>query len=219
VPNGIQPPTSEGIGDEETLSKFGLESDQYIVMVSRLVRHKGVHYLIDAYQELQRLDKTNGKKLVIVGGSAFTDDYIDELLEMSEGNAEIVFTGYQEGRDLDVLFANAYMVVHPSESEGLPICVLEAMSYGKTVLASDIPENIEVTRNYGVNFRNRDVRDLSVKMEFLLHSPSFVSMLGADARKFVEAEYHWDDIARSVGNLYGSLLPQEQSVEMEVSIT
>ncbi len=219
VPNGIQPPTGEGIGDEETLSKFGLESDQYIVMVSRLVRHKGAHYLIEAYQKLQRRGKTNGKKLVIVGGSAFTDDYIDELLVMAEGNADIVFTGYREGRDLDVLFANAYLVVHPSESEGLPIAVLEAMSYGKTVLASDIPENMEVTRNYGMNFRNRDTGDLAAKMEFLLHSPSFVSVLGADARKFVESEYHWDDIARSVSGLYAALVPQESSTEMEVSIT
>jgi glycosyltransferase involved in cell wall biosynthesis len=207
VPNGIERPGGQGLGDEKTLAKFGLDQDGYIVMVSRLVRHKGAHHLIEAYQELERQGRTQGKKCVIVGGSAFTDDYVDELLKQSEGDRNIVFTGYQSGRDLDALFANAYLVVHPSESEGLPIAVLEAMSYGKTVLASDIPENLEVTRDHGVNFRNRDVRDLREKLDFLLQSPSFVTRQGEAAQEFVLRNYRWDDIAHAVDGVYRSLMP------------
>ncbi|MFH1046894.1 MAG: glycosyltransferase family 4 protein [Patescibacteria group bacterium] len=217
VPNGIQPPSALAFGDTKTLDKFGLEPDGYIVLVSRLVRHKGVHHLINAYRELQQSGKTGGKKCVIVGGSAFTDDYVDELLTLVEGDADIVFTGYQEGRELAALFANAYLVVHPSESEGLPIAVLEAMSYGKTVLASDIPENLEVTRNHGMNFRNRDAHDLAKKLEFLFGTPSFVTALGEEARRFVEVEYHWDDIARSVNQVYQSLVSQPENSTNEIA--
>ncbi|MBU0625009.1 glycosyltransferase family 4 protein [Patescibacteria group bacterium] len=205
IPNGIEEPAAASHEDESILTKFGLEPGNYILMVSRLVRHKGAHHLIDAYQELERNGRINGKKCVIVGGSAFTTDYIDELLRKAEGDPNIIFTGYQSGCELKALFANAYLVVHPSESEGLPIAVLEAMSYGQTVLASDIPENMEVTRTYGINFHNRDVRDLQEKLEFLLASPNFVADLGERAKEFVLLEYHWDDIARSVDTLYCSL--------------
>lgn len=206
IPNGIQPWNGSGLGDAQTLARFDLEPDQYILMVSRLVRHKGAHHLIDSYKRLKAQGKTQGKKLVIVGGSAFTDGYVDQLKQMAEKDSDIMLVGYQEGKELEALFANSYLAVHPSESEGLSIAVLEAMSYGKAVLCSDIPENMEVARNYGMSFRNRDVLDLSRKLEFMLQCPSLVSALGADAQKFVESEYDWDGIARSVDGLYRSML-------------
>jgi len=219
VPNGIEEPARAGQEcDQETLEKFGLEPDGYVLMVARLLPDKGAHHLVRAYHELKRNSATRGKKLVIVGGSAFTTDYIDKLLHMVEGDPDIILTGYQNGHNLDCLFANAYLVAHPSETEGLPITVLEAMSYGKTVLASDIPENLEVTHAHGINFQNRSVHDLTEKLEFLINSPSFVTRVGAESKKFVLEHYHWDEIARSVDGVYQELFPQEGEQELETRL-
>jgi len=214
VPNGIETPGRIGT---EVLSKFGLKKDGYVVMVSRLVKHKGAHHLIEAYQRLQKRGLTRGKKLVIVGGSAFTDAYVAQLRAMAAGNSEILFTGYLKGRALEQVFAGAFAVVHPSESEGLPIAVLEAMSYGKTVLASDIPENMECIREHGMSFRNRSVPDLTRKLRVLLDSPEMVASQGAAAKKFVISNYHWDDVARGVERVYDSLFAAERSAKRVAS--
>ncbi len=202
VPNGIEAPGRSGT---DILAKFGLKKDGYVIMVSRLVRHKGAHHLIEAYVRLQKRGLTRGKKLVIVGDSAFTDDYVAELKQMAAGNKDILFTGYLKGKALDQVFAGSYAVVHPSESEGLPIAVLEAMSYGKTVLASDIPENMEVVRDHGMSFRNKSVADLARKLRVLLDSPALAAETGAAAKAFVMENYHWDDVAAGVDRVYASL--------------
>jgi glycosyltransferase involved in cell wall biosynthesis len=218
IPNGIEEKAVASEEDKQVLNEFGLEPNGYVLMVSRLVRHKGAHYLIDAYQELTRQGMTANKKCVIVGGSAFTDDYIRELHQKGADNPNIIFTGYQTGRELKALFANAYLAVHPSESEGLPISILDAMAYGKTVLASDIPENMEVTRSYGISFHNRDSADLKEKLEFLLQNPDQVCRLGLKAKDFVLAEYHWDDVADAVSGLYQSLFSKKQTLEAQQSM-
>jgi len=207
IPNGIEAPARIGT---EILAKFGLKKDGYVVMVSRLVRHKGAHHLIEAYMRLQKRGLTRGKKLVIVGDSAFTDDYVAELKAMAAGNSEILFTGYLKGKALEQVFGNAYAVVHPSESEGLPIAVLEAMSYGKTVLGSDIHENMEVIREHGMSFRNRSVSDLTRILRVLLDSPALAKEKGADAKEFVLEYYHWDDVAKEVERLYSSLMSTQR---------
>jgi len=207
VPNGIEAPARPGT---EILAKFGLKKDGYVVMVSRLVRHKGAHHLIEAYVRLQKRSLTRGKKLVIVGDSAFTDDYVAEIKAMAAGNKDILFTGYLKGKALEQVFGNAYAVVHPSESEGLPIAVLEAMSYGKTVLASDIPENMEVVRDRGMSFRNRSVPDLTRKLRILLDSPAMARETGAEAKEFVLENYHWDDVAKEVDRVYASLMTEQR---------
>lgn len=204
IPNGVACPR-EGSG--ALIGRFGLEPGRYLAMVSRLVRHKGAHYLIEAWNHLQIEDPetVRGMKLAIVGDSAFTDSYVNELKLRAGRDPSIVFTGYQSGAMLESLFSNAQFIVHPSESEGLPIAVLEAMSYGKVVLASDIPENMEVIASHGVPFKNGDVEDLKNKMRELLQTPAELEPIGKAARDFVLTEYHWDDIATRVETLYHEL--------------
>ncbi len=202
IPNGIEAPGRAGT---DVLKKFGLEKDGYVLMVSRLVRHKGAHHLIEAFGRLRKRGLTRGKKLVIVGGSAFTDDYVAELRKLAAGNDDILFTGYLRGKALEQMFAGAYAVCHPSESEGLPIAVLEAMSYGKLVLASDIPENMEVIRDYGMSFRNKSVPDLTRKLRAVLDAPAMAAEKGRQAKAAVLAHYRWDDVAKEVSDLYADL--------------
>ena len=128
-----------------------------------MVRHKGIHYLIEAYQNL----KTD-KKLVIVGDGAFTDEYVSELKKQAEGNPNIIFTGNQSGQTLDQLYLNAYTFVQPSEYEGLSVALLEAMSAGLPCVVSDIEANMEAVEQTGLSFQSKDVAGLQAKLQEIL---------------------------------------------------
>jgi glycosyltransferase involved in cell wall biosynthesis len=202
IPNGITPRRTST--DPLLTEPFGLQPFGYIAMVSRLVKHKGAHTLIAAWQRAREIrpDIFRGLKLAIIGGSAFTDEYVKSLHVMAAGDNSIVFTGYQSGDTLEALFSGARFVVHPSISEGLPIAILEAMSYGKAVLAADIPENMEVIAEHGMPFTAGDVEDLAQKIVELLMDPIYAASLGHLARSYVEEMYHWDDIAHETVEVY-----------------
>jgi len=202
VPNGIELPSKTPA--KEIKSKYKLKKDGYILFLSRLVKHKGVHYLIDAYKQI----KTD-KKLVIAGGSAFTDKYVKQLKKQAGDDPNIIFTGTVRGGSAlwRELYSNAYLMVHPSESEGLPIVVLEGMSFGLSVLGSDIQENMEaISGGFGFSFKNKDVTDLKDKLQYLLDCPDLVKKVGADARKHVDKNYNWKDIVNSVERVYEDVL-------------
>lgn len=202
IPNGITPRRVST--DPLLVEPFGLQTFSYVAMVSRLVKHKGAHTLIAAWQRARELrpELFRDLKLAIIGGSAFTDQYVKSLHGLAAGDSSIVFTGYQSGDALEALFAGARFVVHPSTSEGLPIAILEAMSYGKAVLAADIPENMEVIAEHGMPFSAGDVEDLAHKMVDLLQDPMYAASLGHLARAYVENMYHWDDIAHETVEVY-----------------
>lgn len=93
------------------------------------------------------------KKLVIAGGASDTAAYMEQLKELAAGDERIVFTGFVQGRRLQELYSNAYVYVLPSDLEGMPLSLLEAMSYGNCCLTSDIPECAEVIGNHGITFQ------------------------------------------------------------------
>lgn len=205
IPNGTQIPMTEP--DYSLLKPFGLVPDSYLMFCARLVKHKGAHVLIDAWKQLRlaQPNLTKNVKLAIVGGSAFTDDYVELLTAMAKDDDSIVLTGNQSGDILETLFAGSYANIHPSESEGLPIAVLEAMSYGKCVLSSDIPENLELTKEHGLTFRTGDIQDLVEKMQMLLEHPKQVSSVGQESRAHVAKNYDWKDIAEKTSYLYEAI--------------
>lgn len=210
IPNGITMPQKM---DADIIKKWGLKKDNYIVSISRLVRHKGIHHLIRAYNKI-----TTDKKLVIVGGSSYTDDYVDDLKELAKGNDSIIFTGNQSGDALVELFSNAYAFIQPSESEGLSIALLEAMSYKLPVLVSDIPENVEAVGNDGYIFRNKDIDDLSLKLELLLRNVVKVKISGMKSSERVENDYNWDKIAEEVSCQYDLLFGSLNKVRVIPSV-
>lgn len=144
--------------------EFGLQENSYLLYLGRLVPEKGVHYLIESYK---RLD--TGKKLVIAGGSSHSCGYQKSLHQLASGNTNIIFTGFVQGQLLEELLSNACIYILPSDVEGMPISLLEAMSYGTVCLVSDIAENMEVVRDYGYTFKHGDVDDLAEKIQMLLN--------------------------------------------------
>lgn len=201
IPNGVNANSEFQIQNSKILDRFGLEKNGYILTVARLIKHKGIHHLIQAYKNL----KTD-KKLVIVGDSVFTDNYVKYLKDLAKDNKDIIFCGEQRGKNLAQLFRNAYLYIHPSEREGLSITILEALSFGRCVLASDIPENKEVILNYGFIFKNKNIKDLKDKLEFLLTNPELVSSTGEKAQAYLKENYNWEDIVKKTIKLYQSLI-------------
>ena len=212
IPNGVD--VERRVAPQMISKKYGLLTGNYILFLSRLIRHKGAHMLIKAYKEL----KTD-KKLVIAGGSSFTDDYVQELHELADGDKNIIFTGSIHGgsRIWQELYSNAYLFVHPSESEGLPIVVLEAMSFGLPVLASDIVENMEaISGGFGFSFHNKDQQDLKNKLQYLLANRPLVRRVAGEAIKHVQKNYAWNDIVGNVERVYEDVVSGKYGSKIDI---
>ncbi|OGM01663.1 hypothetical protein A2480_00780 [Candidatus Uhrbacteria bacterium RIFOXYC2_FULL_47_19] len=200
IPNGVE--VVEKYPGNDRLAKWGLKPNGYLLMVTRFVRQKGIHYLIEAFARLQ-----TDLQLVIVGGGGSDRDYEDYLkYKASSSDSCIVFTGFQTGEILKQLFSNAYLYVHPSESEGLCTTILEAMAHGRCVLTSDIPENREPLDGSGLTFANTNVDDLANKLQSLINHPEVVKKRGERAIKWVALEYNWDRLARMTEEFYFDLV-------------
>jgi len=183
--------------EAQEIKRWGLEAKNYIVYIGRLVRHKGIHNLIIAYEKLK-----TAKKLVIVGEGAFTDDYVNELHTLAIGNKNIIFTGNQEGKTLAELYSNAYLFVQPSENEGLSIALLEAMAHKTPCLVSDIRANIEAIDNCGYTFKVDNADDLKIQLENLLANPADLALKADLAYERVKKFYSWPTIAKEVLEVY-----------------
>ena len=195
IPNGVTKPK---LCDAEVItSKYGIHKNEYILFLGRLVPEKGVHYLIEAYQKV----KTE-KKLVIAGGTSDSGDYEQRLRDSARGNKNIIFTGFVQGRILEELYSNAYAYVLPSDVEGMPLSLLEAMSYGNCCLSSDIPECVEVIEDHGCTFLHKNIRDLAAKLQQLCDEPDTVQRYKASAREFICGKYNWDDVTDQTLKLY-----------------
>ncbi len=196
IPNGTKVPVKRPASQ---IKKFGLEEGNYLLFVGRLVPEKGVHFLTEAFSKID-----TDLKLVLAGGSSFSDGYVSQLRK-HEGD-KVVFLDYVYGDVLEELWSNAYMVVQPSTLEGLSISLLEALSYGRCVLISDIPENIEVVGDCAPSFKTQDVVDLTQKLEALVGDRDLVRDFERKCLEHVSMKYSWDTIAASTEALYKELL-------------
>ena len=195
IPNGVDRPE---IKKAKLISeKFGLTKDSYILFLGRLVPEKGIRYLIEAFKNV----KTN-KKLVIAGGSSDTDSFTKELKNLAKGDDRIIFTGFVQEQILGELYSNAYMYTLPSDLEGMPLSLLEAMSYGNCCLVSDIPECSEVVEDKALIFKKSDVEDLKEKLQDACDHPEKVMELKKQAADFICEKYNWDDVVEKTMKLY-----------------
>ncbi|MDD4333170.1 MAG: glycosyltransferase family 4 protein [Patescibacteria group bacterium] len=207
IPNGVE---EANFKKADKIKKWGLEKDNYILSVSRLVKHKGIHYLIEAFNNIR-----TDKKLVIAGAGVFTDDYVVELKELAKNNPDIIFTGNQTGDALSELYSNACVFVHPSESEGLSLALLEAMSYGLQIISSDIPENVEVLRDNGAIFRNKDAKDLEEKIIYFLNNPEDFKIKSSEGKKRAQNSYNWENICQETISLYEKVKSEKLTIITE----
>ena len=195
IPNGVNRP--EKIDAKLIKERWGLTRDSNVLFLGRIVPEKGEHYLIEAFKKTE-----TDKKLVIAGGISDTVGYGKELKELAAGDDRIIFTGFVQGRVLEELYSNAYVYVLPSDLEGMPLSLLEAMSYGNCCLVSDIEECAEVVEDKAVVFKKSDVADLRMKLEELIENKKLVEKYKSEAADFICNKYSWDDVVEKTLRIY-----------------
>lgn len=195
IPNGVSKPLLRS--PQLMKETFGLDKDAYILFLGRLVPEKGIAYLIEAFQQVR-----TKKKLVIAGGSSDTDAFAAQLHDMARGDDRIVFTGFVQGQMLEELYSNAYVYTLPSDLEGMPLSLLEAMSYGNCCLVSDIAECAEVVEDKALIFKKSDVADLAQKLQFTCDHSEAVNAYKAQAADYICNRYRWDDVVTETLKLY-----------------
>lgn len=200
IPNGIAP--VESVSPDVIADKWSLEKDSYILFLGRIVPEKGVHYLIEAFK---RLD--TDKKLVIAGGASDSAEYYESIKQAATGDQRIILTGFIEGRELEELYSNAYIYVLPSDLEGMPMSLLEALAYGCCCLTSNIAECADVLCDesgmvHGVTFRHGDVNDLADKLGELLVDVGKVRKIKTGAAGYITGRYSWDKVVQATLKLY-----------------
>lgn len=198
--NGVSQP--EICDYPEYFKELGIEKGKYILGMCRFVPEKNLHHLISAYAKVKneelRVKKDSGIKLVLAGDTDFEDDYSRGLKEMARKNG-VILTGFIKGKKLHSLLTNCRAYCLPSSHEGLPIALLEAMSYGVKVVVSDIPANKEVGLPESDYFPVGNVDVLAEKLKAVIGQP--LQHIDYDMKK-----YDWEKIADQVADMYLGLL-------------
>lgn len=189
--NGV--PKANFCNYPEYFSELGIEKGKYILGMCRFVPEKNLHHLIEAFSMIDHKDC----KLVLAGDTDFEDDYSRKLKQQAKENG-VVLTGFVKGQKLHSLLTNTRCFVLPSSHEGLPIALLEAMSYHLPVVVSDIPANLEVGLDKNCYFNCGDIGELATKLQ---------QHIDADYKsvKYDMMKYNWNTIAGQVKEIYKTL--------------
>jgi glycosyltransferase involved in cell wall biosynthesis len=195
ITNGVEIPAAAPGGD--TLRELGLAPGRYILTVSRMVPEKRHLDLIAAFKR----SKLPGWKLAVVGDLSAEDDYVGKVREAAADSPGVVLTGFRKGGELAEIYANAGVFVLPSTHEGLPIALLEALSYGLPSIASDIPANLEVGLEPAQYFPVGDIQDLATCLKRVAtrqRSADYPQKI----QDWVRRKYDWQSIAQDTLAVY-----------------
>lgn len=193
IPNGVTRPE---IRTAEVIKRlWNLEKDSYVLFLGRIVPEKGLGYLVEAWKGIR-----TEKKLVIAGGSSDTQEFMNEIKDTAGKN--VIFTGFQQGRVLEELYSNAYIYTLPSDLEGMPLSLLEAMSYGNCCVVSDIPECIEIVEDKAAIFPKGNVDELKRVLQELLDDEKRVQKYKDGTADYIIKKYNWDNVVEHTLELY-----------------
>ena len=197
IPNGVNKP--EIRKSNIIKEKYGLDKNDYILFLARIVPEKGLHYLIEAFKQLNA-----NKKLVIAGGASHTNEYLEKIKEMVKDDKRIIMTGFVQGQELEELYSNCYLYCLPSDIEGMPLSLLEAMSYGNKCLVSNIEENTQVVEDKAITFEKGNVQDLKEKLENMLNSNDLLEKR-EEISDYILQKYNWNDVTNKTIEIYESV--------------
>jgi glycosyltransferase involved in cell wall biosynthesis len=189
--NGVVKPEFTDI--PEYFNELEIEAGKYILSMGRFVPEKNLHHLIEAFNKIDN----KGCKLVIAGDSDFDDEYSNSLKHLAK-NSGAILTGFIRGEKLHSLLSHARCFILPSSHEGLPIALLEAMSYQLPVIVSDIPANLEVRLNKECYFNTGNVTQLAEKIQQIINTEYHNS-------EYDMTPYNWDTIAEQTMKVYKKL--------------
>lgn len=206
IPNGIN--ARPRLQPKEIKERFGLKGKDYILFVGRLVPEKAPDLLVRAFRHLD-----GDLRLVIAGGSSFTDDYVNNLHELASKDPRVIMAGYVYGDLLDELYTNAAFFVLPSNLEGLPITLLEAASYGVPVVASDIEPHKEVLKTSSLGKRlvkTGNEEALLTTMKTVISNLEEEQRGAELLREEILEQYSWDKTVDALENCYYELIAKKK---------
>lgn len=195
IPNGVNKPVRKE--PELIREMYGLKERDYILFLSRVTVEKRVDLLIKAYKKLN-----TDKKLVVAGGASDSGTYLNEMKQLAGDGPEIIFTGFVRGQLLDELYSNAYVYVLPSDIEGMPLTLLEAMSYGSCCLVSDIAECRHIIGSNGIMFRQGDEESLREQLQKILDNEEDAKALWDKTSEYICEKYNWDRTVQETLKVY-----------------
>lgn len=202
IPNGVIPPTKKP--PHEITQQFDLVGGDYVLFVGRFVPEKAPDLLMEAFR-----DVATDARLVLAGGSSFTDDFVDRLNLLGSRDPRVIMPGYVYGDLLDELYTNAAVFVLPSSLEGLPLTLLEAASYDTPLIASDIPPHAEIITNSGPGHRlfpSGDRGALTSAIGQALQNHELEAPLAQDFGRIVREQFTWDGATEATERVYESVL-------------
>lgn len=179
--------------------KLGVHKNEYLLFLGRIVPEKGVHYLIEAFSQIE-----TDKKLVIAGASGQTDEYFEEIKKLMAKDDRIMLAGFVTGEFLEELYSNCCYYILPSDVEGMAISLLEAMSFGCNCLVSDIKENTEVVGDYAYTFECGNVEDLRRVLENMIRQEQEINTVERrqQIQDYITEKYAWDNVVNKTLKLY-----------------
>lgn len=195
IPNAVSPGCPAP--PKEINTKYKLDKDSYILYLGRIVPEKGIHYLIEAFSKID-----TDKNLVIAGGSSDSASYFEEIKKMAAKDKRIILTGFVSGPVLDELYSNAAIYVLPSDLEGMPMSLLEAMSFQLCCVTSDIPECASVIQDAGFTFIKGDINSLCSVLSQLLEDSALRQSAGKKALDKVKVSFDWDSVVAKTMDIY-----------------
>ncbi|MBI4139010.1 glycosyltransferase family 4 protein [Candidatus Uhrbacteria bacterium] len=199
IPNGVEVP--KRLPGTQHLKKIGLEPEQYLITLGRLIPVKAYEDAILAYKNLE-----TDKKLLLIGDASYDSiEYQSKLERLAASDARVILMGRRTGEELEQLIAHCYAMIHPSRSEGLSIAILEALSYGRLVVMSDIPANRELVDHSGVAYPVGNVKKLQEVLQWVISDPVMVRLRGERGRDAVQKLYAWDRVVARTEQEYEQL--------------
>lgn len=189
ISNGISAQIENKDSTRMLQEKFGLEPGKYILNVSRFIPSKNVDMLIRAWKKTRSI---HNKKLVLVGDSSMgSHEYKAKLIKLADHDDDILFLGWQEIKELQLLYKGAYVYVHPSSAEGLSTTILEAFSEGALVLMADIAGNREISSDRRFFFEDGDLESLEESLIRVIETKKETQEAVSEMQKHVIATYGW----------------------------
>ena len=210
IPHGIKmSPTDK----TDFLKRYGLKEGRYILSVSRLARHKGIHYLIKAFQALKETSELPGNswKLAIVSTQNEVKEYADYLRFLAANDSDILFIDEYQPSELVQLHSHAGIFVCLAEDEDISFTLLEALGYGLPCIVSNTQANKETISDCGIVCEPKNILDLKQKISSLINRPDMMKTLAALAQKRSQSEYDWQAIAKRTVALYEDLMMTKPS--------
>ena len=192
----------------------GLTVGRYVLFLGRIVPEKRPDLLIKAFNQLDATDW----KLVLVGGVSDTVTYAESLKVLAKGHANVLFSGELHGKRLAEIVRGAGLFALPSEVEGLPLALLEAMREEIPVITSDIPVHRQILGpDRGLWFEAGNTQACTATLRWAIENLDAMTKRAHNARQYVERNHTWDSIAANWLALYQKKLGRSKVVKRPVA--